>query len=169
MNDVFDEDLMKELGLDPDEVATTPKPGSAPARKPTPPPPPSAAPGPQQAAQPPRPPVPPRPAAPRPPAPPARPQQAAPQGPAEPDAREINTEAHALRMTEDLPVHLAAVLAKKTIVLKDIVDLRVGEIVDFKKAPQEPLDLVANGKLIAKAEMVLVDGRLGAKIVKLVK
>ncbi len=167
MNDVFDEDLMKELGLDPDEVAATPKPGNASARKPVPSPAAGTAAQPPQTA-PPRAPAPQRTApAPRPPA--TVPVQRVTQPQAEVDAREISTEAHALRMTENLPVQLAAVLAKKTIVLKDIVDLRVGEIVDFKKAPQEPLDLVANGKLIAKAEMVLVDGRLGAKIVKLVK
>jgi flagellar motor switch protein FliN/FliY len=165
MNDVFDEELMKELGLDPDEVAATPKPGNAPARKPVPPPAAGAV-QPQQTAAP-RAPAPQRPAPP--PRPPVPAQRAASPQQTEVEAHEINTAAHALRMTENLPVQLAAVLAKKTILLKDIVDLRVGEIVDFKKAPQEPLDLVANGKLIAKAEMVLVDGRLGAKIVKLVK
>lgn len=74
-----------------------------------------------------------------------------------------------LRVSKNIPVQLAAVIAKKSVKLSDLLELKKGEVVDFKKTVQEPLDLVANGKLIAKAELVLIDGKIGARIVKLVK
>ncbi|HLD44936.1 MAG TPA: FliM/FliN family flagellar motor switch protein, partial [bacterium] len=69
----------------------------------------------------------------------------------------------------EIPVQMAAVLAKKTMRLSEILTLNVGEVLEFKKQPNEPLDLVANGKLVAKAELVVVDGKLGVRIVKLVR
>ena len=69
----------------------------------------------------------------------------------------------------EVPVHLAAVIGKKTITLRDVMELKMGEVLDFKKQPQDPIDLVANGKLVAKAELVMIDGRVGARIIKLIK
>jgi flagellar motor switch protein FliN/FliY len=77
--------------------------------------------------------------------------------------------AYGEKMTQNIPVHLAAVLAKKTLALKDVIEMRQGEVIDFKKPMGEPIDLVVNGKLVAKAELILVDGRIGARIVKLVR
>lgn len=73
------------------------------------------------------------------------------------------------QMTEKLPVHVAAVLAKKSLTLKEIMDFRSGDVVSFDKMPDDPIDLVVNGKLVAKAELVLVDGRVATRILKLVR
>ncbi len=63
----------------------------------------------------------------------------------------------------------SAVLSKKSLKLQSILDFKPGDVVEFKKLPHDLLDLVANGKLVAKAELVLIDGQLGARIVKLIK
>jgi flagellar motor switch protein FliN len=194
-NDVFDEELMKELGLDPTEfdegqAASKPKPKQA-----TPPPGARAqrgatagmpqTPGAQQRPQPPQ-----RPA-PRPAAAPAsqvaktidapkkttsdqpfnsaqgnRPPTSDKQ-PGEPKA--VSGEAQAKKISNDLPIQLAAVMAKKTLRLGDILGMNVGEVIEFKKPHTEPIDLVANGKLVAKAELVVVEGKLGARIIKIVR
>lgn len=169
-NDVFDEDLMRELGLDPEDIANVKIP-PPPQKKPA-----TAAPQPQAA---------PRPAAPQPKSPsPKAPTPAEEssytdkiQTPADPpsspqparSAVPMNAAGHGERIAQGIPVHLAAVLAKKSIPLREVVELSVGEVVDFKKLPEEPIDLVANGKLVAKAELVMIDGKIGARIVKLVK
>lgn len=166
-NDVFDEDLMRELGLDPEDIANVKVP-PPPQKKP-------ASPTPQPQAQP-RTEAKPvtRPAAPKPPQEPVMadkiqaepvPSPSQPQRPTVP----IDPKAHAERIAQGIPVHLAAVVAKKSIPLREAVELSVGEVVDFKKSPDEPIDLVANGKLVAKAELVMIDGKIGARIVKLVR
>lgn len=164
MNDVFDEDLMKELGLDPDEIEAVkskiPEPKKAPAPKPS-----------LQAkatvestsinekfVEDPEP-V----AMPVKKTPPASHKNVLP--PLAKSEPKVSGEA----LATEVPVHLAAVLGKKTILLRDVVALKPGEVIDFNKQPQDLLDLVANGKLVAKAELVLIDGRVGARIVKLIK
>jgi len=162
MNDVFDEELIKELGLDPEDIHG---PKERNAKRPIRPAAKTPVKVPAKATQPPeKKPV--QPQAPEPQAPEPK-APAAPQ-PAKPKVPET-LEDQATRISQDIPVHLAAVLAKKSVKLKDILELKTGEVLEFKKLPQEPLDLVANGKLIAKAELVLIDGKIGARIVKLIK
>lgn len=173
-DDVFDEDLVRELGLDPEDLngpklnkkrrdgepapAPQPKsPAAAPQTRPLPPKPatPQAAARPQQ-----------KPAAPVPAsaAAPAKPVPPAPQ-----INPEVQIEEQALRVSRDVPVQLAAVLAKKSLKLQNLLEYKPGDVIDFKKQPHDLLDLVANGKLIAKAELVMIDGSVGARIVKLIK
>ena len=74
-----------------------------------------------------------------------------------------------VRMTGDVLVQVAAVLGKKTMSVKELVGLHVGGLIDLSRPPNEVVDLVANGKLIAKGELVEIDGKLGVKIVKMVR
>lgn len=71
-------------------------------------------------------------------------------------------------LAQDMPVQLVAVLAKRTMSLRDLLSIRQGEVLEFKKLPQESIDLVANGKLIAKGELVLVDGKIALQIKQIV-
>lgn len=170
MSDVFDEDLIKELGLDPEDL-NGPKPELK--KKPLKP----------DVAKPQRETAPreqnvsaerggneqndpmPRPQVKK----PAAQQDAQPQKPVAPKHEVVEPQVELNRVSEDIPVHLAAVLAKKTLKLKNVLEFKPGEILDFKKLPQDPIDLVANGKLIAKAELVLIDDKVGARIIKLIK
>lgn len=179
--DVFDEDLVRELGLDPEDLngpklnkkrregepaapAAAPTPAATPQSKPS-------APSPQAR------PIPPKPAAPqqatkpqaKPAGAPIPPPSAKPLPPAPQVNAEEQIEEQALRVSRDVPVQLAAVLAKKSLKLQNILEYKLGDVIDFKKQPHDLLDLVANGKLIAKAELVMIDGSVGARIVKLIK
>ena len=80
-----------------------------------------------------------------------------------------NSEGFERQVVEEMPIQLAVVMAKKSLMLKDVLKLRVGEVLEFGKEPGDAVDLVANGKLVAKAELVVVDGQLGVRIVKLIK
>ena len=91
----------------------------------------------------------------------AIPEKAAPQAPA--------TSASGGRsLARDMPVQIVAVLGKKTMSLADAISLKQGEIVDFKKLPHDLVDLVANGKLVGRGELVVIDGKLGIQIKQLV-
>ncbi len=167
MTEVFDEDLIKELGLEPEDVMG-PK-GDQP-EKPAAHPAPASGPSAQARAtmgQPTRPPIKPQLGVKAPIVHPQKPGVPVATRPA-PQTTHEPFEAEALKVSEDIPVQIAAVLAKRTLVLKDVLDLKAGEVLEFKKTPQEPLDLVANGRLIGRGELVLVDGKLGVRIVKLV-
>ena len=74
-----------------------------------------------------------------------------------------------LKVAPDISVNLAAVIGKITTNVSELAELKRGYVVDLKRPPNETVDLVANGKLVARGELVEIDGRLGVRVVKLVR
>ena len=70
-------------------------------------------------------------------------------------------------LTADVPIQLVAVMGKKTITIKEILSLSKGQVIELNRFPNEAIDLVANGKLMAKGELVEIDGKLGVRIIKI--
>lgn len=71
-------------------------------------------------------------------------------------------------LAADIPVQVVAVLGKRSFNLQDLMAFHVGQVVDLYRPANETVDLVVGGKLIAKGELVSIDGKLGVKIVKLI-
>lgn len=74
-----------------------------------------------------------------------------------------------LDIAGDVPVQVVAVLGKKNVTVKDLALLKIGEVIELGRPANELVDLVIGGKLIAKAELVDIEGKLGARIVKMIK
>jgi len=74
-----------------------------------------------------------------------------------------------LDLSPDLTVPLVVVMGRKAFTVQDLLALRIGQIMDLERAPTEPVDLVAAGKVVGKGELVEVDGKLGIRILKLLK
>lgn len=72
-------------------------------------------------------------------------------------------------LSPDVPVNLVAVIGRTTITLDSLISYRVGEVIDLGRVPGETVDLVANGKLIARGELVEMDGKMGVRILKMVR
>jgi len=72
-------------------------------------------------------------------------------------------------LAPDVPVNLVAVIGKSTTNVGDLMKTRVGNVIDLGRPPGETVDLVANGRLIARGELVEMDGQLGVRILKMVK
>lgn len=72
-------------------------------------------------------------------------------------------------MSEDLPVKLVAVLGKKNMLLKDLLKMKIGQAIELDRVPNEFVDITANGKLIARGELVEIEGKLGVRIIKMLK
>lgn len=51
----------------------------------------------------------------------------------------------------------------------DIIGLRPGQILELRRAPNDPVDITVNGKLVGKGELVEVEGELGVRLVSLVR
>jgi flagellar motor switch protein FliN len=52
--------------------------------------------------------------------------------------------------------------------LSDLLDLAEGSVVELDRQANDLLDIMANGTLIAKGEIVTVDGRYGVRVVEVV-
>jgi flagellar motor switch protein FliN/FliY len=66
----------------------------------------------------------------------------------------------------DVGVEIAAVVGTRELKLEQVLAIQPGAIVDLDKHAGEPIELYVNGKPIALAEIVVVDGRLGARVVE---
>lgn len=73
-----------------------------------------------------------------------------------------------LELLLDLQLSVSVELARKEMMIKDILQLGQGSIIDFEKLAGEPVDLLVNNKKLAEGEVVVVDDRFGIRITKLV-
>ncbi len=67
----------------------------------------------------------------------------------------------------DVDVRLSVELGRANLKLKDVLALGEDSVVMLERLVDEPLDVMVNGKLIAKAEIISEGGRFGMKIVEL--
>ncbi len=92
----------------------------------------------------------------------------------EPPARMEEALADALNdmqidLIRDIPVQVSGLLGTRKIPLRRLLELSAGSIVDLNCAADEPLDVLANGKLVARGEIVLVNDRFGVKISEIIR
>jgi len=64
----------------------------------------------------------------------------------------------------DVPLQVTVELGRTKMAIKDILELGAGSIVELDKLAGEPVDLLVNGKLIAKGEVVVIDENFGLRI-----
>ncbi len=68
----------------------------------------------------------------------------------------------------DVDLNLSVELGRKDMQIKEILNLGPGKIIELDKLAGEPVDLLVNGKLLAKGEVVVVDENFGVRITELV-
>lgn len=88
-----------------------------------------------------------------------------------PDLDAANTAPHrpAMESVYDVPVRVTAVLGKTRMNIADLMKLDAGSIIELDRRVGEPIDLYVNDRLIARGELVMVDGTLGVTMTEIVK
>ena len=71
----------------------------------------------------------------------------------------------ALLMDVQLPVSIR--FGETEMLLEDIVKLGVGSIIELNCGVDEPVELIVNGKSLARGEVVTVDGFYGVRITEI--
>tara|TARA_B100000131_G_scaffold200784_1_gene192988 strand:- start:601 stop:1050 length:450 start_codon:yes stop_codon:yes gene_type:complete len=64
----------------------------------------------------------------------------------------------------NIPVKVSVELGRSTVSLKEIFEFSEGSIVELDRLVGEPLDLVVNGQIVAKGEVVAIDNNFGLRI-----
>lgn len=73
-----------------------------------------------------------------------------------------------MKRIRDIPVKITGLLGRKKIVLKDVLMLGEGSVLELDSLEGEPIDLLANGKPVAQGEIVVVDGQFGVSITSII-
>ena len=68
----------------------------------------------------------------------------------------------------DVPMQITVELGRTKKVIKDILDLGAGSVIELDKLAGEPVDIFVNTKLIAKGEVVVIDENFGVRITEIV-
>ncbi|PTL80508.1 type III secretion system cytoplasmic ring protein SctQ [Vitiosangium sp. GDMCC 1.1324] len=67
----------------------------------------------------------------------------------------------------DIPLQISVELARVPVTADQVVSLRAGQVLELHRAPGEAVDLSVNGKVIARGELVEIEGQLGVRILSL--
>lgn len=67
----------------------------------------------------------------------------------------------------DIPLQLAVELARVPVTADEVVALKVGQVLELHRSPGEPVELSVNGKVVARGELVEVEGQLGVRVLSL--
>lgn len=68
----------------------------------------------------------------------------------------------------DVPLQVSVELGRTRKLIRDILELGPGSIVELDKLAGEPVDVLVSGKLIAKGEVVVIDENFGIRITDIV-
>lgn len=68
----------------------------------------------------------------------------------------------------DIAVPVRAVISQTAMSARDLLGLRVGDIIPAGKIVGEPMELCVEGRRVAQGEVVLVNGRMAIRLVRAV-
>jgi flagellar motor switch protein FliN/FliY len=67
-----------------------------------------------------------------------------------------------LIMDVKLPVRVR--IGKKKMLLKDVLNMDIGSVVELNQLANDPLDILVDNHIIAQGEVVIVDGNFGIQV-----
>lgn len=70
-------------------------------------------------------------------------------------------------LIKDVPMEITVELGRASKRVSEILDFGIGSVVELEKLVGESLDILANGKVIAKGEVVVVDENYGIRITEI--
>jgi flagellar motor switch protein FliN/FliY len=68
----------------------------------------------------------------------------------------------------DIPLQVTVELGRTKLLVKDVLQLNQGAVVELSKLAGEPLDIFVNSKLVARGEAVVVNEKFGVRLVDIV-
>jgi len=68
----------------------------------------------------------------------------------------------------DIPLDVTVELGRVRMLIKDVLDLSSGSIVELDRVAGEPVDLLVNGRLIAKGEVVVIEDNFGIRVTEII-
>ena len=74
-----------------------------------------------------------------------------------------------ISLIKDVPLEVTVELGRTSKAISDILDFAPGTIVELDKIAGEPVDVLVNGKLVAKGEVVVIEENFGVRVTEIVE
>ncbi len=68
----------------------------------------------------------------------------------------------------DVPLQVTVELGRTKKLIKDVLELSTGSVIELDRLAGEPVDVLVNGKLLAKGEVVVIDENFGVRVTDIV-
>jgi flagellar motor switch protein FliN len=73
-----------------------------------------------------------------------------------------------LSLVLDVPVEVAVEIGRTTMTIRETLAITPGSIVSLDRMAGEPVDLLVNGKRIARGEVVAIDEEFGLRVTEVI-
>lgn len=83
-------------------------------------------------------------------------------------AQENEVSTRRLDLLLDVPLDVTVELGRSRMSIQELLALSPGSVIELDKVAGEPLDIVVNGRLIARGEAVVVNDKFGIRITDIV-
>ena len=77
--------------------------------------------------------------------------------------------AESIGLIKDVPLEVTVELGRTSKNISDILEFAPGTIIELDKIAGEPIDVLVNGKFVAKGEVVVIEESFGVRIIDIVK
>jgi len=68
----------------------------------------------------------------------------------------------------DIPLQVSVELGRAKVIIKDLLQLGQGSVLELDKLAGEPLEVLVNGKLVARGEVVVVNEKFGIRLTDII-
>lgn len=72
-------------------------------------------------------------------------------------------------LISDVPLEVTVELGRTTKAISEILDFAPGTIIELDKIAGEPVDVLVNGKFVAKGEVVVIEESFGVRVTEIIK
>ena len=73
-----------------------------------------------------------------------------------------------MSLLADIPVQVAVEIGRLTLPLRDLLNLAPGAVLELDRPADAPVDILVNGRLVARGEVVVIDGEFGVRVTDIV-
>ena len=77
--------------------------------------------------------------------------------------------AESISLIRDVPLEVTVELGRTNKSISDILEFAPGTIIELDKIAGEPIDVLVNGKFVAKGEVVVIEESFGVRIMEIIK
>jgi len=68
----------------------------------------------------------------------------------------------------DIPVEITVQLGRTRMLIKELLQLGQGSVIELEKLAGEPMEILANSRLIARGEVVVVNEKFGVRLTDII-
>lgn len=73
-----------------------------------------------------------------------------------------------LNMILDIPLEVSVELGRNKMLINDLLQLGQGSVIELNKLAGEPLEVLVNGRLVARGEVVVIHDKFGVRLTDII-